>query len=79
MLSYGRGRDNAGALTHFDDVHGSVLAGALFSWTGGPWQATGDIATPVSGDLDGLRVRGYLRYGGKITERLHYGAGPGAV
>ncbi|HEA52178.1 hypothetical protein LCGC14_0824350 [marine sediment metagenome] len=32
----------------------------------------------VSGDLDGLRVRSYLRYRGKITDRLRFAVGPGA-
>ncbi|OHY82915.1 MltA-interacting MipA [Marinobacter sp. AC-23] len=76
-LSYARGRENSGALTQFEDVHGSLLAGAIASWTSGQWQINGDIAAPVSGDLDGVRVRGYLRFCGKITNRLLYAAGPG--
>lgn len=76
-LSYARGRDNSGALKQFDDVEGSVLAGVLSSWTKGHWQLNGDMAAPVSGDLDGLRVRGYLRYRNSISDHLLFGVGPG--
>lgn len=77
-LSYAAGRDNAGALARFEDVHGSVMAGAIVSWSSGHWQVNGDVAAPVSGDLEGVRVRAYLRYRGQISERLSYGFGPGA-
>lgn len=76
-ISYARGRDNTGALRSFEDVHGGVMAGFLASWTSGSWQLNGDVSAAVSGDLDGVRARGYLRYRGKITNRLHFAAGPG--
>lgn len=78
-LSYARGRDNTGALDDFDDVHGSLMAGFLASWTNGPWQLNGDIAGPVTGDLEGVRARGYLRYRGQFTKRLRFAVGPGAT
>lgn len=76
-LTYAKGRENSGALSQFENVHGSVLAGVIASWTPGAWQMNGDVTGPVSGDLEGLRVRGYVRYRGKITNRLHFAAGPG--
>lgn len=76
-LSYAKGRDNTGALARFEDVHGSVMAGVVASWSGKHWQINGDIAAPVSGDLDGVRARSYLRYRGRVTKRLLYAAGPG--
>lgn len=78
-LSYARGRDNTGALDDFDDVHGSLMAGFLASWTHGPWQLNGDIAGPVTGDLEGVRARGYLRYRGQFSQRLKFAVGPGAT
>lgn len=78
-LSYAEGRNNTGALEDFADVHGSLMAGFLASWTNGPWQLNGDIAGPVTGDLDGVRARGYLRYRGQFTERLRFAVGPGAT
>lgn len=77
-LSYAGGRDNTAALKDFEDVHGSLMAGVLVSWTSGHWQLNGDIAGPVTGDLEGLRARGYLRYRGQITDRLRFAVGPGA-
>lgn len=76
-LSYAKGRDNTGALESFEDVHGGVMAGVVASWTTGSWQLNGDVSAAVSGDLDGVRARGYLRYRGKITDRLLFAAGPG--
>lgn len=76
-VSYARGRDNTGALKSFEDVHGGVMAGVVASWTAGSWQVNGDVSAPVSGDLEGVRARGYFRYRGKITNRMLYAAGPG--
>ncbi|WP_205077602.1 MipA/OmpV family protein [Marinobacter salexigens] len=76
-ISYARGRENTGAIAAFDNVHGSLMAGVVANWTGNNWQVNGDIAAPVSGDVEGVRVRGYLRYRGQITQRLLFGAGPG--
>ncbi|PSF05024.1 MipA/OmpV family protein [Marinobacter fuscus] len=75
-VSYARGRDNTAALAEFEDVDGSVMAGALFSWKPGSWQLTGDIGAPVSGDLEGVRVRGYLRYRGALSQQWVYAFGP---
>lgn len=79
MISYAEGRDNSGALNNFEDVHGSVIAGVIYSWTSGSWQIAGDVAAPVSGDLEGVRVRSYLRYSGRLAERWFFAAGPGAT
>lgn len=76
-ISYAKGRDDSGALESFEDVHGGVMAGVVGSWTGGSWQVNGDVSAPISGDLDGVRARGYLRYRGKINNRLLFAAGPG--
>lgn len=76
-ISYARGRDNTGALERFKDVHGGVMAGVVASWTTGSWQLNGDVSAAVSGDLDGMRARGYLRYRGRITNRLLFAVGPG--
>lgn len=78
-LSYAEGRDNTAALEDFEDVHGSLMAGFLMSWESGHWQLNGDIAGPVTGDLEGLRARGYLRYHGRLTDRLMFAVGPGAT
>lgn len=77
-LSYAEGRDNTAALEDFEDVRGSLMAGFLVSWESGHWQWNGDIAGPVTGDLEGVRARGYLRYRGQITDRLKFAVGPGA-
>lgn len=76
-LSYAKGRDNTGALENFEDVHGGAMAGVLASWNVGSWQLNGDVSAAVSGDLDGVRARGYLRYRGQIGNRVLFAAGPG--
>lgn len=76
-LSYAKGRDNTGALENFEDVHGGAMAGMVASWKTGSWQLNGDVSAAISGDVDGVRARGYLRYRGKITDRLFFATGPG--
>ncbi|MGC8120782.1 MipA/OmpV family protein [Marinobacter sp. VGCF2001] len=78
-LFYAKGRDNSGDLDAFESVHGGLLAGAIASYTAGSWQITGDVAAPVSGDLDGVRVRGYLRYRGQLADQWRFAVGPGAT
>lgn len=78
-LTYAKGRDNSSALSRFEDIHGSILAGVIGSWKSQHWQVNGEISGPVSGDLEGLRVRTYLRFRGRLTNRLFYAAGPGAT
>lgn len=78
-ISYAEGRDNEGAISDFDDVNGSAMAGVLLNWQSGHWELDSDLATPVTGDLDGWRLRGYVRYRARITERLSYAVGPGAT
>ncbi|MGP4845379.1 MipA/OmpV family protein [Marinobacter sp. 1Y8] len=78
-ISYARGRDNEGAISAFDDVDDSAMAGVLINWQSGHWELDSDLATPVTGDLEGWRLRGYVRYRARITERLSYAVGPGAT
>lgn len=77
-ISYAKGRENTGALANFEDVHGGLMAGVMLNWTSNHWQLNGDIAAPVSGDIEGVRARGYLCYRGQITKRLLFATGPGA-
>lgn len=78
-ISYARGRDNEGAISAFDDVSDSAMAGVLLNWQSGHWELDSDLATPVTGDLEGWRLRSYVRYRARITERLSYAIGPGAT
>lgn len=79
VISYAFGRDNKAALSDFDAVGGSVMAGLLVGWTQGHWKLDTDVAKPVTGDLDGVRVRADLRYRARVTKRLNYAIGPGVT
>lgn len=79
VVSYERGRDDVGDISDLEKVDDSAMAGVLVSWTPGPWQFNTELATPVGGDLEGVRLRSYLRYRGRLTKQLSYGFGPGAT
>lgn len=79
VISYERGRDDVGDISDLDEVDDSAMAGVLLSWTPGPWQFNTELATPVGGDLDGVRLRSYLRFRGRLSPQWSYGVGPGAT
>ncbi|MCS4504194.1 hypothetical protein KBTX_01228 [wastewater metagenome] len=70
------GRSDAGDLEGLESVDGGALAGIAAHWRRGPWRLRGDIATPVTGDLEGLRARVGTRYAGRIGQRWRYAVGP---
>lgn len=76
IVAYAFGRDNTGAISRFEDVDGGLVGGFKLAWTEYPLQLQADVVTPVTGDLDGVRVRGYLRYLGQLNDRVSYGFGP---
>lgn len=79
VISYERGRDDVGDISELDKVDDGAMAGVLLSWTPGPWQFNTELATPVAGDLEGIRLRSYLRYRGRLSPQWSYGFGPGAT
>ncbi|MDX1799540.1 MAG: MipA/OmpV family protein [Marinobacter sp.] len=77
VISYVFGRDSTGALSDFKAVDGSVVAGLLAGWKQGHWKLDAEVVKPVSGDLDGVRLSGDVRYRARVTKRLNYAIGPG--
>lgn len=79
VISYAFGRNNKAALSDFDAVDGSVMAGLLVGWTQGHWKLDANVAKPLTGDLEGVRASGDLRYRARVSERLNYAIGPGVT
>lgn len=76
FVTYADGRDDTGAISKLDDIDGGAMAGVTAAWRQGSWRMEAEVATPVSGDLEGVRVRAGLRYRGHIGSRWIYAAGP---
>lgn len=76
FLGYYFGRDDTGDIRDFEKVDGGVTGGLSLTYRDGAWTYDGAIDTPMSGDVDGFRMRLSATWQHQMTKRINYSITP---